>query len=214
MLFETVSKYIVYFDMDGVLADFEGGTKKDYSFISATNEFQSLLDSIPEMKEKSPEELEQLFKGKQTNPVIAKLKKAYGETDKALYKAAAKEGFFKNLDPYPGAKEMLIAAKSITGNVPNILTAPVQTSFCKKEKEEWMQKHFSGLYDKFICKPEKYEEAVTEIQNNRIPILIDDKEKFIGPFIETGGIGILHKPGDAQGTIDKLVKIVPKTSED
>lgn len=198
---ELNSNYIIYFDMDGVLADFEGGTQKDEEFKTAKTKFDNLLAASPH-NGKTEAELEQLFKGKQTDPIMAELKKAYQAVDKASYKSAGKEGFFLNLDPYPGAREMLVFAKNLTGKLPNILTAPVKSDFCEKEKEEWMQKHFSGLYDRFICNANKYEEA------KEGSILIDDKEKYIGPFIEKGGIGILHTVGDSQGTINKLKQIV------
>ena len=196
--------FIVFFDMDGVLADFDKGINENKSFLSAREKLKNLIRGT-EFEGLNDDDLKKALKGNQKDPERAQIKKAFKEMDELRYSLASAEGFFEQLEPFSGAREMLVAAKNLTGKLPNILTAPIESNkeVCEKEKRVWMENHFSGMYDRFICKVEKYEEA----QPNAI--LIDDRAKNIGPFIEHGGLGILHK--NPQDTIKQLEKIVNGT---
>lgn len=67
-------------------------------------------------------------------------------------------------------------------------------------KKAWIQDHLSPQPSKMIFDPQKFKFAD---QNS---ILIDDKEKNIRPWIEHGGIGILHPTNspDTESIIKKL----------
>ena len=196
--------FIVFFDMDGVLADFDKGINESKKFIAAREKLKNLIHGT-EFEKLNDDDLKKALKGNQKDPERAQIKRAFKEMDELRYTLASVEGFFENLEPFSGAREMLMAAKKLTGKLPSILTAPIESNrdICEKEKRAWMENHFSGMYDRFICKVEKYEEA----QPNTI--LIDDRAKNIGPFIEHGGLGILHK--NSSDTIKQLEKIVNGT---
>lgn len=196
--------FIVFFDMDGVLADFDKGINDSREFTAAREKLNELIRGT-EFEFLNDDGLKQILKGKQKDLNKIQIKKAFKEMDELRYSLASVEGFFENLEPLPGAREMLVVAKELTGKLPNILTAPIESSkeLCEKEKKAWMEKHFSGMYNDFICKVEKYEEAKPNA------ILIDDRSKNIVPFIQHGGMGILHK--NSSDTIKKLEKLVNGT---
>ena len=61
ILFEATdgksSHYTVFFDMDGVLADFEKGTMQSQKVIEAKEKFDSILRGIPDLANLSEDEL-------------------------------------------------------------------------------------------------------------------------------------------------------------
>lgn len=216
---EPKKDYIIYFDMDGVLADFEGGVKSSLGYEEAVNAVLSALNTvegypkvgrpdelndskITEIKDRLKNDPEKNKKGELLNDNKKALKKAINTLSSLKFKAAGKEGFFENLNLLPMASEMLEKAKRLTGKLPNILTAPIESSAaqCEKEKENWMKKNFNGLYDQFFCTANKGEKAAPNA------ILIDDREKYIRQFEDAGGIGILHTGVD--NTLRKLESII------
>lgn len=177
--------YKIYFDMDGVLADFLGG-------IEGTKDVAA-----------AQERVDALFGDRDIE--IDSFRKALKMLSDAKWKASMRPGFFSGLGVLPGAYEMLEAAHVVTGNLPHILTAPPHMNRGRvvKEKRKWMRQHFDGMYDRFIGDREKWKYA-----DDR-SILIDDKIENINGWIENGGIGILYgDPRDWMGTVKKLVGIV------
>lgn len=182
---EKVEGFEIYFDMDGVLADFLGGVEGDRGVVAA----QETVDG--------------LFGDKDMD--IDDFRKGLRVLGDAKWKASMKPGFFSGLDILPGAGEMLEVAWVITGRLPHILTAPPDINRARvvREKRGWMREHFDGMYDRFIGDREKWKYAEGR------SILIDDKIENINGWIEGGGIGILHgDPRDWMGTVKKLVKAV------
>lgn len=182
---ENGEGFKIYFDMDGVLADFLGGVEGDDHVIIAQEAVDELL---------MDEEIE-----------IGEFRKALGKLVDIKWKASMKPGFFYGLDILPGAYEMLEIANVITGNLPHILTAPphINRDRVVKEKRKWMRQHFDGMYDRFIGDREKWKYADSR------SILIDDKIENINGWIENGGIGILYgDPRNWMDAVKKLVKVI------
>jgi len=81
----------------------------------------------------------------------------------------------------------------------SILSAPTKTRSSFIGKDMWVNEHL-GKNVKRIFDRHKYKYASPD------SILIDDMEKNIKPWIEAGGIGILHT--DTETTIKKLKEIM------
>ena len=79
-----------------------------------------------------------------------------------------------------------------------ILTKPSMQKICKEGKMIWCKRELGDV--KVNVENKKYKFAKPN------HILIDDLEKNIEPWIEAGGIGILHK--NAEDTIKKLKELL------
>lgn len=92
------------------------------------------------------------------------------------------KGFFLNLEPYELAKVIndLCGVFDIT-----ILSACVDTPFCKSEKIEWLKKHMPNVKKYIFCKVgENKTDFVKDIENT---MLIDDYSKNIYEWEKMGG---------------------------
>ena len=82
-----------------------------------------------------------------------------------------------------------------------ILTATGDPKYgAEAQKKLWVKKHFGNVKINFT---RKAAEKAQLAQKNTI--LIDDKQKAIGPWIKAGGIGIIHT--SAKNTIAQLKKL-------
>ena len=143
------------------------------------------------------------IKGPQDNKIMKDLKNAYYWAKSASFIVATKPGFFLSLNPLPGGRDMLLLAKELTGNIPHILTAPLNPpndKRCAEEKYEWIKGHFDGLFDGFHCTNDK------KAFGNPYSILVDDRTKYIDGFRENGGRAIQHT--DAAITIPIMKEMV------
>lgn len=194
----------VYFDMDGVLANFQGAIEKDEAYNKARSEFERLAkEYMPELLDYHSDELRAVFKGRQEDPIKAKLKKLWNKRRSASFTVAGKPGHFRNLEPLPGATEMMRYAAKLLGKKPHILTAPMESApNCKEEKREWVDEHVAGLFDEFHCTQNKDHFAKSEFD-----ILIDDRPKYINKFRAAGGTAIYYQ-GDPKATMNELEEIV------
>jgi 5'(3')-deoxyribonucleotidase len=196
------SPITVYLDLDGVLADFQGSVDASEEFAKAKQELDRLLEMVPEFEGLSSDELKDALKGQQTSNERKLVKKAFRNFSDLKYIIASKKGFFLNLETLPGAEEMVTRAFQLTGKLPNILTAPIQShpEQCESEKKAWVEKHFPGMYSEFICTSNKHHYA------NANSLLIDDRTKYVKPFQDAGGQVILHtSPEDTLSKMDKLL---------
>jgi 5'(3')-deoxyribonucleotidase len=196
------SEINVYFDADGVLADFDGRIEQNQNLLKARLELKNWLSQKPELAKLHKDDIKGLLKGQQTDPYFKKLKKIFYNANELVYAIAGQPGFFFNLPLMPGAKELVLTATEIIGKKPNILTAPMESSKnCEEEKRLWFEKHFSGLYNQFICTQEKHKFA-----KSKYDILIDDRPKYVNKFRDAGGTAIFHT--DPDKTIRELETIV------
>lgn len=108
---------------------------------------------------------------------------------------------FANLEFMPDAAELLAWVKGLGCHV-EILTSASKapTHFeVRAQKIEWLKKHNITYKPNFVWRPlEKSEYAGPK------RILIDDTPACVEPFTRAGGVGILHKSGELQSTIDRV----------
>jgi len=125
------------------------------------------------------------------------------ELKRATYKLASAPGFFLKLDMMPDADVLVDTVIDMCdgGGLPDIITAPIHSSkTCVADKRAWMDKHFHGKFRNFYATQDKWTHA------SPTKVLIDDREKYVGPWREAGGPAILHK--DVQTTIAELSQIM------
>ena len=191
---------MIYFDLDGVLADMESGLMQspevkalrvilDDLISSKFSSYEGLVDD--DIKSKYKAELE-------ANPEseVKELKKAFNKYTSKVFSVAAKPGFYRNLPLMPGAVEMVKKAGDMSGELPNILSAPVgdendMNNPSVVEKKEWVAEHFGDLVGEVIITIDKG--RVVKDSND---ILIDDRPKYVEKFEAAGGTAILYKNSD------------------
>lgn len=198
----------IFFDSDGVLADFDARIEENHILKSLKDRWNGLLakHGREDLRSLKKDELKKLFSGPQQDPTMAALKKAWNQYSNQIYVIANKEGFFLGLEEMPGARELLKLAHNLTGKLPHILTAPIKSNpNCEKEKAQWIEAHFSGLYDKFYCTGDKHTKAAPNA------ILIDDRPKYIKPFQDAGGSVVYYQnyqqaSKDLRKVVNELIK--------
>lgn len=214
-------RYQVWFDLDGVLADFEGGLLKNESLVKAKNHLYELVNSeYPQYRDLKPDELKIRIKENiQSNPGLKDLKKVFYVYNNLVYKVAGQQGFFENLELLPGAHEMVDAAFKITGVKPNVCTAPIgdesdKDNMSVTEKKRWVIKHFGDKINHIEVTVDK-----GRVVKSSFDILIDDRQKYCDKFTSAGGTAIKHDtPSEKntntwQKTITQLKKICGSIDE-
>lgn len=188
---------MIYLDMDGVLADFDGwlrdlGIQNENSFIHKPR------------KEWTPEQV---------------------ELDKIVVAKMATPGFFRNLPPLPGHYDLWLACENATAlKGPHVLTAkPLQENDdgrVEREKREWITEQFGDIGRRFHCVVRSQKQdfairttyastvgcAVHEVISEEPNILVDDLPKNCEEWEKAGGIAILYT--NANQAIKDLSKIV------
>jgi len=188
----------VWFDMDGVLADFDKSIESDEEVIAYKKELDDLIDAeFPDYKDLHNDALKLKLKNDLAeNPDdedIKRLKKAHKKYNNRVFKLAGSPGFFANLELMPMAVEMLKKAHEITGKKPNICTAPMgnennPNNHSVIEKKDWVKKYFNNLVNQVEVTIDK-----GRVARGPHDILIDDRQKYIDKFTNAGGSGILFK---------------------
>ena len=205
---------MIYFDLDGVLADMESGLIQspevkalrvilDDLISSKFSSYEGLVDD--DIKSKYKAELE-------ANPEseVKELKKAFNKYTSKVFSVAAKPGFYRNLPLMPGAVEMVKTAGDMSGELPNILSAPVgdendMNNPSVVEKKEWVAEHFGELVGEVIITIDKG--RVVKDSND---ILIVDRPKYVEKFEAAGGTAILYKNSDqATAELARLIGSAP-----
>ena len=205
---------MIYFDLDGVLADMESGLMQspevkalrvilDDLISSKFASYEGLVDD--DIKSKYKAELE-------ANPEseVKELKKAFNKYTSKVFSVAAKPGFYRNLPLMPGAVEMVKTAGDMAGELPNILSAPVgdendMNNPSVVEKKEWVAEHFGDLVGEVIITIDK-----GRVVKDKNDILIDDRPKYVEKFEAAGGTAILYKNSDqATAELSRIIGSAP-----
>jgi len=111
-------------------------------------------------------------------------------------------GFFAALPKMPDADELWAFVSEFS---PTIMTA---TGYSVKragaEKRGWAKEHLNHADVKLVMSGA---DKIKRIESSRIPwsILIDDRMQAISPWVDRGGVGILHT--SASNTIAQLKEI-------
>jgi len=186
----------VWFDMDGVLADFDKSIESDEELLSYRKDLEDLIDSeFPDYKGLNNDALKIKLKNDLLdNPDdedIKRLKKVHKKYNNKVFQIAGAPGFFANLELMPMAVEMLKKAHEITGRKPNICTAPMGNENNPRnhsvlEKKDWVKKYFNNLVNQVEVTVDK-----GRVARSPNDILIDDRQKYIDKFTKAGGSGIL-----------------------
>lgn len=102
-------------------------------------------------------------------------------------------GFFKNLEPYQGAPEILFKLKEMGFNV-RILSACMDNDYCEEEKRESLYKHFPFIKDDEMIFTKHGENKAERIKSMGIDlnksILLDDYYVNLINWMEIGGLAI------------------------
>lgn len=205
---------IVYFDLDGVLADMQGGLMQNKELVDLRKILDDLIESKfqdykglvdDDIKSKFKKELE----GNPESPV-KELKKAFNKYTSKVFSIASKPGFYAGLPLMEGAKEMVAKSKELTGQLPNILSSPVGdendlNNPSVQEKKDWVKSNFGDMVDKIIITTDK-----ASVVKDKCCLLIDDRPKYVDVFTGAGGTAILHK--NSTDTIRQMEEIIPKLS--
>ena len=194
---------IVYFDMDGVLADYDGGMAHDSAIRDAQLRHDRLFDKLPEKyKMMSAWSFSKALASFEEDHALSAYKEARSELNNVKNLTSFAPGFFENLSVVPGAKNMVDEAVKLFGNV-GILSSPVDPRDmpevkrqCIAEKNAWLDRHFPGVFSERIFDKAKHKYASPSA------ILIDDRTKNTVPFEKAGGTSILFR--DSQSVIEEL----------
>lgn len=145
----------VLVDMDGVLADFEGGFLKKYRAQYPKEPYIDLEDR----------------RGFWVSEQYEKLKPGLSEKAISIWEA---KNFFLDLDPIDGAVEALKEMSSLPNTDVFICTSPIKRyKFCPYEKYAWVEKHFGHEYlEQIILTRDK-----TVVSAD---LLIDDRPDILG----------------------------------
>jgi 5'(3')-deoxyribonucleotidase len=110
----------------------------------------------------------------------------------------------------PGAVEMVKTAGDMSGELPNILSAPVgdendMNNPSVVEKKEWVAEHFGELVGEVIITIDK-----GRVVKDKNDILIDDRPKYVEKFEAAGGTAILYKNSDqATAELSRIIGSAP-----
>lgn len=161
----------IYFDMDGVLADFNKGVKE-------------LCKMEPENQ----------------------ATKSASYDDEMWSRIKAIPHYYDRLELMPGAKEMVSFAENIEGATVEILSGIPKPKrgiiTAGEDKISWIHR----LFDESIKVNIVYREEKKNYVTGKDCILIDDLEKNIKEWNESGGTGILYT--SSEEVIETLKKLI------
>jgi len=209
---------MIYFDLDGVLADMESGLMQNAEVKSLRVIVDDLISSkFTDYKGLVDDDIKTKFKSElESNPEseVKELKKAFSKYTSKVFSVASKPGFYRNLPLMPGSVEMVKKAGELSGELPNILSAPVGDENDLNnpsviEKREWVDEHFGELVNEVIITIDK-----GKVVKSKDDILIDDRPKYVEKFESAGGTAILYKDSvQATAELVKLIESKPSVVE-
>lgn len=105
--------------------------------------------------------------------------------------------FFESLEVMPDAQRLVQFCLNLTPNVAILTATGTVPHDAAEQKIKWYKKHWPNLKVITVLKSHNKAEYA-----NATSILVDDRVKSIEPWVQAGGIGILHKTVD--DTINQL----------
>ncbi|XP_032946685.1 5'(3')-deoxyribonucleotidase, mitochondrial isoform X4 [Rhinolophus ferrumequinum] len=150
----------VLVDMDGVLADFEGGFLKKFRARFPDQPFIALEDR----------------RGFWLSEQYGRLQPGLSEKAISIWES---ENFFFDLEPLPGAVEAVKQMASLENTAVFICTSPIKKyKYCPYEKYAWVEKHFG---------PDFLEQVVLTRDKTVVSadLLIDDRPDITGKWPAT-----------------------------
>ena len=206
----------VWFDLDGVLADMEGGLDKSEEYRKEKELYDSFVnDNFPDLSGLSSDEakieINNLVDNNPNDQLAKQLKKLYRNYTNKVFKIAKDKDFFYNLDLMPDSKEFLKLAYQLTGNKPNILSSPVgdendPNNVTVMDKKRWVKDNFGDLVNEIVITTDK--DKVVKSKND---ILVDDRIKYTSLFSNAGGSVVKYDNSkQAMNDLQKLVNELKK----
>lgn len=183
----------IYFDMDGVLADYDAGIHKDPLSIEAVSKHDEAYAMLSDKyKKMAKSTFAKALASKELDPELAAYKQFKTKMNHTKNQLTLQPGFFENLPLMPGAMEMVDATGKLFGTDLNILSTPITIpekpeirEQCIKEKTNWLNRHFPGRFKQIIFEKDKYKYATPNT------ILIDDRSDNTRKFKDAGGNVVL-----------------------
>ena len=212
-----MSEVRIFFDLDGVHADMEGGLRQNPIILELRAVVDDLIDTkFNDYKGLVDDDIKTKFKAElEANPEspVKELKKAFQKYTSKVFSIAAKPGFYRNLPLMPGAVEMVKRAaellSKVNGKLPIILSSPVgdendPNNISIIEKMEWVDEHFKGMFE--TVTDDNFTGDKGRVVKSKNDILIDDRPKYVEKFTSAGGTAILHT--DYRKSISELESIL------
>ena len=112
----------------------------------------------------------------------------FGNENTALRKMYHK-GFYKELVCFPEAPAVIENLQRMGFKI-KILSACIDTPYCRKEKELWIHYHLPTINDEDIILVNVGENKSNYIENIESSILVEDFYQNIQNFYAVGGVGI------------------------
>jgi len=211
----TFTDSSIFFDLDGTLADFEGGVA-------------ALINK--QMCEENPHKKIRRLAAVSDGPVTAAdIKAATVKKDAkkrgedvvltafekrlmdAVYSVSSKAGseFWANLQLLPNAREIVQEAVNIV-DIQNVwvCTAPISGAVgCESGKRAWVAKHFD-IPDENVIVTEDKGQVLSNFDNKSRRVLVDDRTKWCDQWHENGGTYIHYNPESFDGNVASMVMLV------
>ena len=112
----------------------------------------------------------------------------FGDEDTAV-KRMYHKGFYKELHCFAEAPAVIENLQKIGFKV-KIISACIDTPYCRPEKELWLHYHLPTLKDEDIILVNKGENKADYIEDIEKSILVDDYHQNIVDFYNAGGVAI------------------------
>lgn len=112
----------------------------------------------------------------------------YGDDDDALKKARRK-GYYRNLPCFHEAPSTVETLQKIGFKV-KIISACIDTKYCREEKREWIRFHLPTMKDEDIILIDNGLNKTDFVENIEFAILIDDYHKNLIDWMNKGGLAI------------------------
>lgn len=112
----------------------------------------------------------------------------FGNVEESM-RLMVQEGFYRELVCFPEAPAVIKNLLSIGYNV-YILSSYIESPYCCPEKKAWVNYHLPFIPDNNIILVKNGDDKSNHIRNPQCSILVDDYNKNLIDFYNSGGIGV------------------------